>query len=418
MSLPNLLRRLAPAAALLALSFVTESAAAQGKKKKEEPPPLPPPAARIWVVAPAAKGNWTLRIDNEGAAALRIPADARLLRLELSVPPPDAKKKQKPKVVKCKLPTALAPDGFPEERTLLLAPGESYTETFDPRLFCFGKDEAALAGGTLVRAQFGWDLPKKGDKKPPKAPFAAELVEAPPTTTPLRGLFAPTLLLSFAEANDKGEVVRPDEPAPHVIPADAPATDKPASDKPASDKPASDKPASETPVDPAAARFELSAEALSDAGSRRSASVSVTAKNVGQRSAMAALRGRMLSFVVDGPDGRFECPEEGANHAIPRDLFRKVAADEKVTLTVMLAEICAPGTFERPGLYRVTPTLHATADGGAYGLAAWTGEVTAPKPTLVRIQSGDLPYHRAPAKASTTASLEPKLEETTREQAP
>lgn len=409
MSLPNLLRRLAPAAALLALSLVAESALAQGKKKKEEPPPLPPPAARIWVVAPAAKGNWTLRIDNESAASLRIPADARLLRLELSVPPPDAKKKQKPKVVKCKLPAALAPDGFPEERTLLLAPGESYTETFDPRLFCFGKDEAALAGGTLVRAHFGWDLPKKGDKKPPKPPFAAELVEDPATTTAQRGLPAPTLLLSFAEANEKGEVERHEEPGLRAIPAEAPPADKPASDKPAADTPA---------VDPSAPRFELAAEALSDAGSRRSATVSVSAKNVGQRSALAALRGRMLSFVVDGPDGRFECPEEGGNHAIPRDLFRKVAAGDKVTLTVMLAEICAPGTFERPGLYRVTPTLHATADGAQYDLAAWTGDISAPKPTLVRIQSGDLPYHKAPAKASKTGSLEPKLEEVSREQAP
>src|SRR4029079_11472587 len=98
--------------------------------------------ARLWIMAPSAQGNWMFRLDNEGERPLRIPADVRLLRFEIELH--DGKKTKK---VKGAAPAGFRPEGVTQARALLLAPGESYVETFDPRLICFGKDADALAPG-------------------------------------------------------------------------------------------------------------------------------------------------------------------------------------------------------------------------------------------------------------------------------
>jgi hypothetical protein len=85
---------------------------------------------------------------------------------------------------------------------------------------------------------------------------------------------------------------------------------------------------------------------------------------------------------------------------------------------VMLAEVCPPGTFNRQGLYKVIPTLHADADGRQYGLSALTGKVTTRSPgtpggkhdaeddsTLVRVRRGRLDFYKTPPTAIPTRVL-------------
>ncbi|WP_437591957.1 hypothetical protein [Sorangium sp. So ce1000] len=168
------------------------SAKASAKTKAPEAPPLPPAPARLWLIAPSPHEPWTLRIDNEGERPMRIPADVRLLRLEI-----DTLNKRTKKTVRCAAPAGFKPSGFPERRALLLAPGQSYVEQFDPRLLCFGKDEAALAGGAVVKTWYGWGPPPKWSRRPPAAPFAAESTDDPPAFAPATGLAAPTVVLSY-----------------------------------------------------------------------------------------------------------------------------------------------------------------------------------------------------------------------------
>ncbi|KYF91149.1 hypothetical protein BE20_15575 [Sorangium cellulosum] len=184
----------APPGGAKAAASKTSAAAprAGAKKKATEPPPPPPAPARVWLVAPSPKGPWTLRIDNGGERPMRIPADVRLLRFEI-----DTLNKRTKKTTRCAAPVGLKPSGFPERRALLLAPGQSYVEHFDPRLLCFGKDEAALAGGAVVRAWYGWGPPPKWSRKAPSPPFAAESTDDPPAFAPAPGLAAPTVVLSY-----------------------------------------------------------------------------------------------------------------------------------------------------------------------------------------------------------------------------
>ena len=195
-------------AALIACVFATSAEAlAQAKpaaEKPPEPPPLPPASARLWLITPTALGPWTLRVENEGSVALRIPADGRLLRLEVQTD-------ETAKPVSCVLPTSLRPSSFPADRELLLAPGHSYVESFDPRLFCFGKNAAVLAPNAIVRARFGWEPPtvpkwKPKTTKPPTGPFAVESTEREPTIAPVWELQAPAILLGAATATTVTEI--------------------------------------------------------------------------------------------------------------------------------------------------------------------------------------------------------------------
>ncbi|MEZ4308763.1 MAG: hypothetical protein R3F14_12050 [Polyangiaceae bacterium] len=216
--------------------------------KLPPPPPAPDTPARLWLIAPGPNELWTMRIDNEGEKAIRIPADIRLLTFEIEVPTADPKRPWKKSTsYKCALPDRMRPSSFPEKRALLLAPGQSYIESFDPRLFCFGKNAAGLVGTAVVRTTFGWDPPPRWSlaaKKPPAPPFAAEGTDNPATTTPLRQLRAPTFMLSSAH--------------PRAARAPAAAPGSPAG--PASTtQPAGTAAAPRTPPHPSAAGARLSA---------------------------------------------------------------------------------------------------------------------------------------------------------------
>ncbi|MRG95024.1 hypothetical protein [Polyangium spumosum] len=366
----SLLASLLCLGSLLAPSAHAAPPAKAGKgQKAPAPPPLPPTPARLWIIAPTMAGPWTMRIDNDGSVPIRVPADARLLRFEIEV---EGEKKP----TTCELPKALRPQSFPESRALLLGPGQSYVEPFDPKLFCFGKAAAALRPGVTLHAKFGWDPPKKFTKKPPAPPFAAESTEREATVAPQPELRAPAIVL--------GESPPPPPPATNTN-ANAP--------KPADGKPAA--PASV--VDERAGRLELTADAFKDVTTPRGASVTVKATNAGLRPIVVALRPWMLSFHVDGPYGHSkDCPGDPPR-GLPKDAFRALKPGDSTSFTVLLGEICPGGTFPRPGLYRVTATLNAGET--SEGVEAYTAEVSTKTPTLLRLASAPEPFFADPPKA-------------------
>ncbi|WP_438000279.1 hypothetical protein WMF26_11055 [Sorangium sp. So ce185] len=420
----------APPGGAKAAASKTSAAAprAGAKKKATEPPPPPPAPARVWLVAPSPKGPWTLRIDNEGERPMRIPADVRLLRFEI-----DTLNKRTKKTTRCAAPVGLKPSGFPERRALLLAPGQSYVEHFDPRLLCFGKDEAALAGGAVVRAWYGWGPPPKWSRKAPSPPFAAESTDDPPAFAPAPGLAAPTVVLSYglprkeAAADGAGDA-EPPSAADHEAQPSADTTPQPSADKtpqpsadkapqPSADKtpqPPADKPIQvaagapgEPIVDANAPRLELTSEPWSDAASPRSIVVRVSAKNAGRRPMTVAIRSRMLAFLVVGPNGTTVCEASAPTGAIPRDMFRTLKPGASVDLSLLLREVCPDNTFAREGLYQVRATLHANEPGTALGLDAYTAVVRARSSTLLRVKSAPEPFYATAPRAVPT----PKPEE-------
>ncbi len=423
----------------------------------------PPPMVRMKLIAPSAHGPWLLRIDNEGDAQVRIAADARLLTLSVRAPstrPPRLTHEHgwDRQATVCSGPKQFGlTDHFPADRELVLDAGHSYIEEFDPRLICFGKDAALLRPGAKVTATLGWP-PKARWQKMSAAPFAADDAHHPRRFRPLRQLVAATVLLSHGQPVEYGvdPLGTPDEASaaalsPEERKAAGIAPDKP-SDKPGADdqgapggQPAPDDkrggeapaaaapktaeeasryrvtksppPARAKPTTPDELAAALSLTAAHYADSRRPTDIqlSVEAHNTGQRPIFVALRSRMLAFVIHGPDGLVKCRRNTQEHEVPRDLFRTLHHGKHVHMQVLLAEVCPPKSFDRPGLYVAAPILHADANGAEYGLSAVTGVVTSREPgkvggthrvtddmTLIRVRFGRKPYHKqAPVQIPT-----------------
>lgn len=388
--------------------------------KREKAPPaesLPEPAARLRMVAPSPRGPWTVRLDNEGATPIRVPADVRLLRFEIEPEPyiapsevdPKAKKKWAPpkkaaKPVVCKLPAPLRPEGFPESSALLLRPGESYIEAFDPRLFCFGKDTTPkLTGGAVVHVYFGWEAAKKpawspAKKKPNSGPFVVEGTMFPPEVMALRELAAPTMVLHF------------DRPPPPAAP-DVAAMPETANEGTATNEKAP--PGAAPPVvDENAPRLELTTTPFVDAPSTSRAAITLTATNVGHRPMLVAINQRMFAFRIDGPDGVLRCSAMPATNAIPREHYRTLEPGASSSMTMLLGEGCTRDALRRPGLYRVHATLEANESGAEIGLTAYTGTATAREPSLVRVLTGPEPFYGvAPRAVPTPKPAIPTLDE-------
>lgn len=396
--------------------------------------PLPEPAVRMWMVAPSTRGPWTLRLDNEGPRPIRVPADVRLLRFEIEPEPyvappevvnPKAKKawapaKKAPKPTVCKLPAPLRPEGFPEPSALLLRPGESYVESFDPRLFCFGKDaEARLVGGAVVHVHFGWEEAKKAAwapaKKPDSGPFVVEGTAFPPEVRPLREIDAPTMVLHFngpRGATAPAKVAAPDlAAAPESPPGwvDPEAKAKAPSEVEA-EGPQIPPVAPPPVIDANAPRLELTTTPFLDASSTSRASITLTATNVGRRPMLVAIHQRMVGFRIDGPDGVLRCSAMPATHGVPRELYRTLKPGASTAMTMLLGEGCTRDAMRRPGLYRVQATLHATESGSELGLSAYTGTARAREPSLIRVLTGPDPFYAVGPRAVPTPQPPPPPE--------
>lgn len=387
-----------------ALSTSTEvwAQAKNAAEKLPEPPPLPAASARLWVIAPTAVGPWTMRIENEGTIALRVPADGRLLRLEVQTD-------ETAKPISCILPSSLRPSGFPEDRALLLAPGHSYVESFDPHLYCFGKSAVKFGPNLLVHARFGWDPPKTPktkakNKKPPTGPYAVESTEREPTIAPLWEITAPSIVLG-AMTNAAPVVPPPQNPetAPKSEGTETKEATPPA--KEGSSETNKPVPPASLPVDERAGKLELSSTAFIEASAPRTITINVTAKNVGLRPIVTALRPWMLSFRIDGPGGDVQmCYADNGRRVLPPDAYRPMAPGASTSFAVLLAEVCPKGIFPRPGLYRVTVTMAAKES--MNGIDIKTLQIGARDPSFVRLTSATEPFFADPPKATPPAPME------------
>ena len=139
-----------------------------------------------------------------------------------------------------------------------------------------------------------------------------------------------------------------------------------------------------------------------DAAAARNLSITVAATNVGYRPTLVAVRPRMFSFEILGPDKSVSCDASSATASMPRESYKTLKRGDKVSFTMLLAEVCPRQAFSRVGMYRVRATLHASESGDRYGLTAYTGVTEAKVPTLVRLQSAAEPFYRDPPAAVPT----------------
>lgn len=381
---------------------------------------------KLTVEATSPDPPWIMRIENTGDVPIRIPADARLLRFEMkpTAMPGDPKHKNlaaRP----CKPPAAMVPSRFPEKRALYLRPGEVYEEQIDPRLYCFGESSTdLLRPGTVMVPHFGFgEEPRWGDAKEPfmaqstddvdpyrplkaivGAPFTLPEVPEPPPPVPGQSQPSPVARALPRGAALSGEEegsapVSPSTIAPlpqsslHLAHTSAPPP--PEEDAPYQvDKPA-------PLVDKGAGHIDIYVSRFVDAPTTSDVVLTIRAINEGRRKLAAVLRGRMLHFAVEelGPDNRtlrhVDCTHQTNAHGIATEMVSDVAPGKEIRIALMISEICPRGTFSRPGLYRITPTLDTAQMGESLKSDPWLGVTFARQSSLVRLAKAPGEFHFA-----------------------
>jgi hypothetical protein len=279
-------------------------------------------------------------------------------------------------------------------------------------LICFGKKAALIRPGSEVKATLGWKPQRVRRGRMQRAPFIVDATKRPRKYRPLRRLQAPSILLSHAKPVAFGPVIRSGKA--NAQPMQAGSAEEASQYRPRGAKAA----ASVQSKDELGAALTLTASRHVDAGHARDAVVGVQAHNTGDRAVLVALRARQLAFEVTGPSGYTRCRNRSQAHRVPRDLFRRLAHGAHIHMRVRLAEVCPLGTFDRPGLYIVRPSLHVDASGAEYGIRAATGVVTPRDPgevggthkqdddaTVLRIRHGSQPFYRFAPRAIPTRAL-------------
>jgi hypothetical protein len=353
-----------------ALPFLLAIIGAGATTSADDAPQLPPAQVALRIDAPDPVGPWKMVVTNKGDVPVRFAADGRLLTFEVPKPEdpyaPSTKKKQKaPPPVVCKLPAELRPTGVVEDRAVVLAPGARYEEVISPALYCFGQALAkALVPGATVTAKLGFTpRPARGARKnaPPTPPFIVEPAVANPTVSAVKELTS----------------------EPFVLPAAVPVTGAAAGDTRSSD-------------DPNGPRIELTAPGRVDTANELTVGMNLTVKNAGGRPTLLNLRRDNLMFDVDGPSGSAHCGQPAERRGVPKEGFTSLAAGSSRTLDVWVGEMCSDVVFDRPGLYRVWPSLAFPNSSAPSTIKVWTETVSTKEPVLVRVHEGRLPFYNSP----------------------
>jgi hypothetical protein len=305
----------------------------------------PPANVKLTIDAPSPRGSWTLRVSNDGEVPVRFAADARLLTLALT--PRGARK-----AVHCRLPADMRP-GDDLGRSIVLQAKGDYTETFEPRLYCFaGKELDALAPGAILVARLGWE--GKGTSSPLEV-------------APIDGVDPPIAPLKSIES---APIALPDEVTP-ALEAPSPRATEALLDAP---------------------RLQLEAKSTLDAESPDDASISVTLRNESSRPVIVHFRPETLGFEVvrAGGGGVEHCSWPAAKAAPARELFTTLAPrNGTAQLTVVLPAYCAGNILDLGGLLVVRPWLDTRpVSGRSVGLRSFDGRIDAKSPTFVRLHRG------------------------------
>lgn len=342
-----------------------------GPASAADPSPASPPETDA--SAAASKGSvtlkvtpgsgsaaWSLKIENVGDGPVRIPADSRLLVLDVTravgvEPDVIAKTTTKPApstTLRCILPADARPS-TDDGRELVLPAKRSWTTTFDPSFFCFGvRERAALVPGSTVKGRYGWPAPTKS-AHPTKSPIAPPFAVTPVGASvgkimPTKAIEADAFILTEA-----------------FVPARPSAKD-----------------------DGTSSSVSLSTPEAIDVSRGTEVPISVALTHHGARSILLMSRPDMFQFTVSGPAGNVSCGAARTIDSPIRELFATVPANAKLETSVLLANVCPPGTFDEAGVYQVVARLDTTnASGRSIGLASWDGIATAKTPTLVRVQN-------------------------------
>jgi hypothetical protein len=380
-TLSSLLAVCALAASPVALA---QSSAGADRADDAVKTPLPPAPVQLSVDAQAACSPWTLRVLNSGDVPVRIQADARLLTLLVR---PNGKK-----YVLCSLPAAMSDEIG--GRALVLEPGASYIEKFDPRLFCFGEVVDQFGADTSVTAFWGY----KPSANPAHAgnaapPFVAEPARAPVTFAAQKRLVSQTVWIVSQQPAPSAQASSPARPASAAATPDGKPGAQSTDDKSAK---------ADSGGDVGVPKLALQVPRRIDTDSIRDARIAVVVKNVGDRAALVHLRPDRLQLRVVDPSGAGSvCGPLGRGRAAVRDFFHTLGPRASEGLTVLLAEACPRELFDRPGVYELTTSLHVSDDGRGFGLKAWTGKAKAEsdRATLLRVRHGSKPYHAAAPSA-------------------
>jgi hypothetical protein len=358
--------------------------------KKEPPKPAAaPPDVKLTVTRPSAGGAWTMEVANTGGVPLHLDADARLLRLEITPiasasASASASGKKKPAAPKtpphftCELPAAMRTEG----RSLVLEPGKRYLEVFDPRLFCLD-ETTKLGAGAKVTATLGW-APGKGALAPP-------FVVAPVVSASASASASASDRARVASAK---EIAAPELDIPaHVIssPSASTSTSTSASASAVAKVP--------PPPKPVMVAKGGSARSVYDG---KDAAVSIVVTNESASTTSLYARPQVIGVFVRGPRGeRTKCEPQLLPAPIV-DFVVTLAPGASWTGDTRLDSLCPQGTFDRPGLYELWPVLHATAL--PWKPTAFSGDVRAVVPQLLRVETGKLPFHDAPPIAAPVPS--------------
>ncbi len=317
----------------------------QVRRATPKPPPAPvgpKPDVKLLLDAPTTHGPWTVHVVNGGDVPVRLVADARLLTLEVT--PRGARKP-----VRCQLPADMRPSDD-SERALVLPPKRSYSESFEPRLYCFGERELdALEATAIVVARLGWQEHANG-----RGPHVVSAIEGvDPEVAPLAAIDSPPVSLP-SEPTAMGAVERP-----------------------------------HAPDDPDPVHLVLRSSRAVDAESGENLAVTVTVRNDGKRSVRLRLRPETLGFEVTSSSGVQHCAWPTPPSAPAREYFTTLAPGGSESLSVLIGDYCGRTPFEQPGLVVARPDLDTRRAGGeAIGLKTFDGVVIAATPSVVRLHRG------------------------------
>ncbi|MEC7521903.1 MAG: hypothetical protein VYE22_18610 [Myxococcota bacterium] len=280
--------------------------------------------------------RYVVELRPRGTDPVEVVADRRLLSFE--VRPNDSRRRYR-----CRHPQA--PRSAPESRVRTLTPGGaedgSWREWIDLRMYCTGRALRALDGGAEVRVRYGW--PRRTRRRwVTRAPGSSWRswtggLEHEPLVFPLM----PELGTRRLDTEDGASLV-------------------------------------EAELLPGSARTE--------AGVRLRTALRAT-----EGSHQVYVRPDDWSFRVEGPDGVTICRAPRGGGDPPPDLYRRVTTRAAVRHTLEASFFCPRGTFERAGVYEVTPKLRLEHSGEAYGLDALVGRFSGP-PAPIRVTRGEGGY--------------------------
>lgn len=159
--------------------------------------------------------------------------------------------------------------------------------------------------------------------------------------------------------------------------------------------------------------LDLYVHEWADGSAPRDVTLHIHARNEGGRKLAAVLRTRMIRFRVEGPltpqnqtPATVECIVDERTHGVPVEMVRDYRPGERLDVPFLLAEVCPHGTFDRPGLFRVTPLLVSQIEGEAVQHRdAFQGRVRALQPALARIGVSRLPFYDGPPRTMKTSRI-------------